>query len=114
MSIKRTPVTAEAAPEEVDRLDADEILFIVGNDDAVVRFSDSGNDRIERAARLALGLALSHEARPNQGGGLVEGKHAAGEKSLRSFRPAKPRLKLIAPFAGGFLQHAATDLCEGQ
>jgi hypothetical protein len=67
------------SPEGIDRLDADEVLLIVGYNDAAVRFSGSGDNRIERAARLALGFAVSHQARPYQGGRLVERKYPAGE-----------------------------------
>ena len=55
--VDRANVGHRAPPKWVDHLDTGEILLIVADDDATIRFRDGSNDRIERTSWLSLGFA---------------------------------------------------------
>src|ERR1017187_892183 len=66
-------------PQGVDDLQAREVLFVFGDNHAMIRFSDCGNDHVEGAPGPPLCRAVGHQPRPDQGSLCVEREHSAGE-----------------------------------
>lgn len=102
------------AAQRVYDLDAGEILRVVRDDDAAIGFGHGGDDRVERASRPAASLAVGHEARPDQGGCLVEGENPAGEQRLRALGTAEPVFQIVASLACWLFEDAAPDFRDGQ
>ncbi len=76
--------------------------FVFGDNHAVIRFSDCGDDHVERAAGPSFRRTIGHQPRPNQAGLFVEREHSAGEQRLGAIWTGKPAFQLSAFLAGGF------------
>ena len=66
-------------PQRIDDLQASEVSFVFGDNHAIVRFSDRGNDHVEGATGPPLRRAVGHQACPDEAGLFVEREDSAGE-----------------------------------
>src|ERR1700730_9401786 len=71
-------------------------------------------DRQPESGGAEMAVSLGHQPRPDQSGGLVKGKDAAGEKGSGLVGAGEPAFQRTALLSGGFFQHAAPDLGAGQ
>src|ERR1017187_9964153 len=104
------------APQGIDDLQAREVFFVFGDNHAIIRFGDCGNDHVEWAPWPTFRRPVGHQPRPDKAGLLVEREHSAGEQRLRALRAGKPKLQFPALLSGRLLQYSAPDLsdCQGR
>src|SRR5439155_16086731 len=62
----------------IDDLQAREVSFVFGDDHAIIRFSDCGDDHVEWAPGPPFRSAVGHQPCPDQAGFFVEREDAAG------------------------------------
>src|SRR3954453_5544175 len=112
--VRRASRGSARPPNRIDDLDPREIALVVRDDNAVVGSGDSGDDRVEPAARTADGPAFGHQFRPCETGTFVEREDAAGKQRLRALQAAEPGVELIPTLAGRLLEHASAKLRQRQ
>src|ERR1035437_1099457 len=95
-------------------LQADEILFVIRDQNAIIRFGDRGDNHVEGTPRLPGRGPGSHQARPDKGGFLIEREHAAGEQRLGTLGAREPTFQLLPLLSGRLLKQSAPDLSDSQ
>lgn len=101
-------------PQGVQNRIPPEVPFVPRDHHAVVRFRYRGENHVKSTARVALGLALCHQARPDQAGPVVERQYSPRKQRLWPLFACKPGFKVISLLAAGQFQNAALDFGDGQ
>ena len=71
-------------PQGIHGLQADEVFFVIRDQNAIIRFGDRGDDHVEGTPRLPGCGPGGHQARPDKTGLLIEREDAAREQRLRT------------------------------
>jgi len=90
------------SPQGIDDLQTGEVLFVIGDEGAIICFGDCGNDHVEGAPRPPGGGPVGHQARPDEAGLLIERQHAAGEQRLGPSGLENQRSSSLRFFPAGF------------
>ena len=77
-----SPRSSLPSPQGIHDLQADEVFFVIRNQDAIIGYSHRGDDHVEGTPRPPGRGPVSHQARPDKAGLLIEREHAAGEQRL--------------------------------
>ena len=76
--------------------------FVFGDNHAVIRFSDCGDDHVERAAGPSFRRTIGHQPRPNQAGLFVEREHSAANSAWGPSGPENQRSNSLRFLPAGF------------
>jgi len=76
------PRSSVPRPQGIHDLHTDEVLFVIRDQNAAIRFGDRGDDHVEGTPRLPGRGPVCHQARPDKAGLLIEREHAAGEQRM--------------------------------
>jgi hypothetical protein len=67
-------------PQGVGNLQAREVFFVIRYNDAIIHFSNGGNDHVERVPWPTGGRPVGHQPRPDEAGLLAEREDSTGEQ----------------------------------